>query len=54
LGNTLYEPLKDVALRYYSTDFLVDMIALIPWGYILAQFDPKLKVFWIVKAIRIG
>ena len=52
-GNTLYDPLKEVALRYYNTSFIVDLIALIPWGYIMGMFDPKLRVFMLIKAIRI-
>ena len=53
-GNTLYDPLRTVALNYYRGELLVDLIAFLPWGYMLVGFDPKLKVFWLIKAIRIA
>ena len=50
----MYDPLSEVALRYFNTTFITDSISVFPWGYIMAAFDPKFKVFWLVKAIRIG
>ena len=35
-------------------EFLVNLICLIPWGYLLAFIDHKLKVFWLIKELRIG
>ena len=53
-GNSLYDPLSEVATRYLHSDFCIELIAFIPWGYLLGLIDHKLKIFWLVKAIRIG
>ena len=50
----MYDPLNVVASKYLNTTFTLEIISLFPWGYIMATFDPKFKVFWLVKAIRIG
>ena len=53
-GYSLHAPLSEVASGYLNSTFCVDLIAFIPWGYLLAGIDHKLKIFWVVKAIRIG
>mmetsp|Transcript_18773 Transcript_18773/g.28885 ORF Transcript_18773/g.28885 Transcript_18773/m.28885 type:complete len:173 (-) Transcript_18773:2807-3325(-) len=52
-GNSKAEPLEVVATRYLNSGFLIDLIAFIPWGYIMGTVDPRLKFFWVVKALRI-
>jgi hypothetical protein len=52
-GNTKLEPLEKIAGRYLQGNFIVDLIALIPWGYIADFKSPNLAVLWCIKAIRI-
>ena len=53
-GNSKHDPMKEIATRYFCSTFIIDMIALIPWGYILSFIDYKFRVFWVLKIIRIG
>jgi len=53
-GNSLRDPLSEVATSYLNCTFCIDLIAFIPWGYLLASIDYKMKIFWVIKAIRIG
>ena len=46
-------PLEMVAVNYLKTDFIIDLIVLIPFGGILSLFDKRFEIFWLIKAIRI-
>ena len=52
-GNTKYELPEKIAVRYIQSGFLVDLIALIPWGYIFESYGPNFGILWVIKAIRI-
>ena len=52
-GLTKYELPETIAVRYIQSGFLVDVITLIPWGYIFESYGPKAGVLWVIKAIRI-
>jgi hypothetical protein len=44
-----------VASNYFnSTSFKIDLIAFIPWGFLAALIDGRLKFLWVIKALRIG
>ena len=46
------QKLSVVAERYFKGEFIVDLIILIPFG-MLEFINPKLKVLWLVKDIRL-
>ena len=48
-GVTKAEPLIKIATRYLQSDFIGDVLVLIPWGYIFSRF----QFLWGIKAIRI-
>ena len=48
-GQTKSEPLIKISTRYLQTNFVFDVLVLIPWGYIFGDF----VFLWGVKAIRI-
>lgn len=52
-GNTKHELPEKIAVRYLQSSFIVDVIALIPWGYISDSYGPNFGVLWVIKAIRI-
>jgi len=54
-GNSKYEPLEEVAYKYFSNKFSIDVLAFLPIGWLMAvAIDSRLKFFWVLKAIRIG
>ena len=52
-GKTKLELPEKIATRYLQTNFIVDMVALIPWGYISDAYSPNFGFLWVIKAIRI-
>lgn len=48
-GQTKSEPLIKISTRYLQTNFVFDVLVLIPWGYIFGDF----VFLWGIKAIRI-
>ena len=47
------EPVEEISYRYFAGEFAGDLIVLIPWGYMFTYFNPRLKITWLVKAVRI-
>lgn len=46
-------PLEEVASNYLKNQFVIDLIAIIPFGAIFSSFDERLAFLWLIKAIRI-
>ena len=46
-GKTKAEPLVKICTRYLQTNFVFDVLVLIPWGYIFGQF----VFLWGIKAM---
>ncbi len=53
-GFSKKEKLEVVAYNYLTSSFIIDLIALIPWGYFSQLVEKRWKFFWIFKSIRIS
>ena len=52
-GQSKEEPVSKIAERYFKGTFALDLIVFLPIGYFATMIDVKLKIFWLIKAIRI-
>jgi len=52
VGESLNNSIEEISLAYLQGRFWVDCITLVPFG-MLSYFDSRLKVFWLIKSIRI-
>ena len=52
-GQSLTEPLETVATNYFRSQFLIDLIVLLPLGGIFSLIDYRWKLLWLIKAYRI-
>lgn len=53
-GKSKREPLEVVCASYLHGNFLIDLIAFLPLGYVFSLLDSRLDLFWIIKTLRIG
>ena len=42
-----------MAANYLKNQFVIDLIAFIPFGSIFSSFDNRLEFLWLLKGIRI-
>ena len=42
-----------MALNYLKGEFLIDLLAFLPFGLLSLMIDERFKFLWIIKAIRI-
>ena len=52
-GKSQNLPLETVAVEYLKTEFLTDLIVILPLGGLMSLYDQRLEIFWLIKAIRI-
>ena len=45
--------MPDVAKKYLTGEFMVDIIAFLPFGYASVIIDKRLDFLWILKSLRI-
>ena len=52
-GQSKFQSLEVVALRYFRAEFILDFIAFLPLGYLFTLWDERLMIFWFIKALRL-